>query len=75
MKIVVRLYGGLQSAAVSDRGTLDLPKDGTVADAIAALGFRSGEVWLTKLEDELVDRKRRLRSGDELLLIPPIGGG
>jgi len=47
----------------------------TVAQVIDLLGLRLGEVWLVKRGDQLLDLDESLRDGDELLLIPPVGGG
>jgi molybdopterin converting factor small subunit len=75
MKIRVRLYGGLRRHASSRPLEIDVHKSARVADVIESLGFRSGEVWLTTLDAQLVERDHPLRPGDELLLIPPVGGG
>ena len=75
MKIVVRLYGGLRHQSSPHPLTLDVPDVANVEDVIRILELKPGEVWLAKLDGQLVDVNHPLQSGDELALIPPIGGG
>lgn len=75
MHITVRLDGDLRRYAREGKLELDMPADTTVTDVIQALGLRGGEVWLTTLGSRLVTREHRLQPGDELSLIPSVGGG
>ena len=75
MKIVVRLYGGLRRQSSPHPLKLDVPNSATAGDVIRILELRSGEVWLIKLGSQLIDVNQPLQPGDELTLIPPIGGG
>jgi molybdopterin converting factor small subunit len=75
MKIVVQLHGELRRYALTNRLELDLRDGATVAEATASLDIRPGHVWLVMLNGHLVEMDRRLAAGDELSLIPPVGGG
>jgi molybdopterin converting factor small subunit len=75
MKVTIRLQGDLRRHVPSSPQETDLPDGATVSDAIAALGIRPGEVWLVRLDEELVDKDHILQTGDELSLIPPVAGG
>lgn len=75
MRVLVRLYGGLRGYISSNPQELDLHDGATVADVIAQLNLRPGEVWLATLNDQLVETNHLLRPDDELSLIPPVGGG
>jgi molybdopterin converting factor small subunit len=75
MRVLVRLYGGLRGYTSSNLLQLDLQDGATVADVMAQLNLRPGEVWLATLDDQLVETNHLLRSDDALSLIPPVGGG
>lgn len=75
MKIAVRLQGELARQISADRIELDLCDGSTIAQVVAALGLRPGQVWLAMVDGILVEADRPLQPGDELTLIPPVGGG
>lgn len=75
MRVLVRLYGGLRGYTSSNPLQLDLQDGATVADVMAQLNLRPGEVWLATLDDQLVETNHLLRPDDALSLIPPVGGG
>ena len=75
MRIAVRLLGGLRHRAPASPQEIEVHEGATVAQVIDLLGLRLGEVWLVKRGDQLLDLDESLRDGDELLLIPPVGGG
>ncbi len=75
MKISVRVYGGLRGYSASKALQLDLLDDATVADVVETLDLRPGEIWLATLDGQLVEMGHELESGDELTLVPPVGGG
>ena len=75
MEISVRLLGNLRRHATAGPLQIEIREGTTVTEAIELLGLRPGEVWLAKLGEQLVEMNRPLREGDELLLIPPVGGG
>jgi sulfur carrier protein ThiS len=75
MRIDVQLHGELHHVLATRWMELDLRDGATVAEAIASLGLRSGQVWLAMMDGSLVEMDRPLRPGDRLSLVPPVGGG
>ena len=57
-----------------NRITLRLPRQATVADALAALAVPAMELVIT-LNDQIVNADAALSDGDQLTLIPAISGG
>ena len=75
IEIGVRLRGNLRPPGAPEIRILEVDEGATVDDLIALLGLRPGDVWLAMLDGQLADSDRPLRPGDELSLIPPVGGG
>ena len=75
MKIGVRLRGNLRPSGAPEIQVVEVDEEATVNDLIDLLGLRPGEIWLAMLDGQLADTDRPLRPGDELSLIPPVGGG
>jgi molybdopterin converting factor subunit 1 len=81
MQVRIRYFAGLREATGMEGETLDLP-DGATADAVRAL---LGERYstLTRLLPPCAVAVNRvyvgvdtpLREGDEVVFIPPLGGG
>lgn len=77
----MQCFGVTRRYVESDVIGIDLDEPATVADALAQLASRSGEMAtvLTQcavaIGDELVRRNHPLRAGDELALLPPVAGG
>ena len=81
MKVEVRLFARYREAAGRDRVELELPEDGTVETAWAAVTERYPALLpyrphtLFAVGQEYVNAEHRLRAGDELCLFPPVSGG
>ncbi len=75
MHICVRLMGLLKERTPRD-GQLELPEPATIRDALAALQIPRESVQVCTVNGRIVhDRSYTLRDGDELLVLPPVGGG
>lgn len=80
MQIQVRFWGVARRLAGGERLCLELAEGARVAEAAAALG-RIGELaqelprCAFALGDTLVPRSHALGEGDELAVLPPVGGG
>jgi molybdopterin converting factor small subunit len=75
MKINIKLMGVLKDKTPSD-GTLDLTDGATIADALTALGISSDTVQVCTVNGRLErDLQNPLAAGDELSVVPPVGGG
>ena len=57
-------------------GVLELPDGATIEDALAALGLAVDRMHVTTVKGKIErDRGRTLSDGDELTILPPVGGG
>ena len=80
-RVLVRLFGPAREAAGSASVELELAAGATAADAVAAV--RSALPALAPLLPrsrvavnlEYVDARTPLVSGDEIAILPPVGGG
>jgi molybdopterin synthase catalytic subunit len=78
---VVRLFGPAREAVGSETIELALPAEATAADAVAALAAaHPGLAGLlprsrVAVNLEYVDARMRLAPGDEIAILPPVGGG
>lgn len=75
MEIQVKLMGVLKDRTPSG-GLLDVPPDATVADVLRQLDIEQEAVALCTINGQLVrEPTRSLGPGDELTILPPVGGG
>jgi sulfur carrier protein ThiS len=76
MKIQVKLMGMLKDRLPPD-GAIQLPDgDSTIENALAALGIPVGTVQVFSVNGSIErDLARQLQEGDELTVLPPVGGG
>jgi sulfur carrier protein ThiS len=75
MQIRVKLMGMLKSKAPPDE-RLELPDGATIADALSKLDIEASSVQAFTINGALIrDRNRTLAEGDELSVLPPVGGG
>lgn len=81
LAVVVRLFGPAREAAGAGAVELALPAGATAADALAALAEAhpalAGLLPRARVAVNLayVDAATRLAPGDEIAIIPPVGGG
>jgi len=77
----VRLFGPAREAAGSETVTLDLGVGATAADAVAALAAEHPALVAllprsrVAVNLEYVDARTPLAPGDEIAILPPVGGG
>ena len=75
MEVRIKLMGMLRDKA-PPAGKLDLAEGATIDDALRALEIPADSVQVFTVNGHLVrDRSRRLSAGDELSVLPPVGGG
>jgi len=75
MQIRVTLMGALKAQSPPG-GTLELPENATVADALGALTIDPAAIQ-TVMRNGRPERNHTvpLSAGDELTILPPVGGG
>jgi molybdopterin converting factor small subunit len=75
VQIRVKLMGMLK-ARTPPGGTLDVAAGATVGDVLCNLGIDPQAVRVCTVNGVLErDHRRVLDAGDELVVIPPVGGG
>lgn len=75
MQIRVKLMGLLKDKTPAD-GCLELENDATIEEALARLEIPAEKAQAFTVNGSFErDRNRRLSDGDELSVIPPVGGG
>ncbi len=75
MRIQVRLMGMLKSKTPADNA-IELDVGANIADALRALEIPADSAHVFTLNGQLVrDRAQPLNAGDELSILPPVGGG
>ncbi len=76
MKIHVKLMGMLKDRTPPE-GTIELPDDdATIENALAELEIPVDTVQVFSVNGSIQrDLARRLQEGDELTVVPPVGGG
>ena len=75
MQITVKLMGMLAAQAPGD-GQLQLHDGASIEDALLALDIPVDSVAAFTVNGSLVkDRQQALAEGDDLTVLPPVGGG
>ncbi len=75
MQIKIKLMGMLRDKT-PEGGSIELPAGATIADSLVALDIDVGSVQVFTVNGQLQrDKSYQLADGDELSVIPPVGGG
>ena len=75
MKIKIKLMGMLKDQT-PDGGELELETNATIADVLAALTIDPDSVQAFSINGSIQrDQGTELSEGDELIVLPPVGGG
>jgi len=75
MQIDLKLMGVLKPKTPQD-GRLELPDSATIKDALLALEIPLDSVQVFTVNGKLVrDKNHTLNDGDDLTILPPVGGG
>ena len=77
MKIGLKLYGNLKKFAPlkEETATIDIAPGTTIAELLARLGVPDAAVWMSAINDAVVNHSVVLRDGDVLEVFEPVGGG
>jgi sulfur carrier protein ThiS len=74
MRVRVNLYSTLRNGRFAE-AEVELPEDAAVADLLAKLEIPLQDVGIVMVNAQSGMFQQRLKAGDKLTLIPPIGGG
>ena len=80
-RVVVRLFGPAREAVGAETVALELPPGATAADAVAAAGAAHPSLTALLPRSRVavnlryVDGRTPLAPGDEIAILPPVGGG
>lgn len=75
MQVSVKLMASLRERTPAG-GTLELPDEATVNQALEALEVPGDHVHLVMVNNQMEkDRDRVLADADELIVLPPVGAG
>ncbi len=76
MRITLRSFGPLREAR-GGRGDeeLDVPAGASVGEVVGGLALPVGLPVTCAVNESVVSRDTVLQEGDELALLPPVGGG
>ncbi|WP_206830986.1 molybdopterin converting factor subunit 1 [Alicyclobacillus fructus] len=81
MRVDIRLFANVKEIAGRDKLELDVPDHATVSDVVQALRDAYPQLRealqhvMVAVNLEFADPSRRVQEGDEIALIPPVGGG
>lgn len=75
MNVRVKLMASLRDKSPDD-ASIELPEGASINDALTALDIPGDHVHLVMVNNQMErDRDRVLAEDDELLVMPPVGGG
>ena len=77
MRITLKLYGNLKhySPRKEEIANADVAEGTTIAALLAQLSVPDSHVWMSAVNDTVVDHSTMLRDGDVLEVFEPVGGG
>ncbi len=77
MQITVKLYGNLKKYLPEKReiAQMEIDPDTTIHTLLSRLGVPDTEVWMSAINDNVVDESSVLHEGDRLEVFEPVGGG
>lgn len=77
MNITVKLYGNLKRYMPDKKeiAPLEIEEDTTIFKLLARFGVPDAEVWMSAVNDTVVDESTVLHDGDVLEVFEPVGGG
>jgi molybdopterin converting factor small subunit len=75
MRVVIRYFAGLKEARGTDSESVELPDGCTAAEAYRCLKLPEGLPVAYAVNLDRVPAGTRLAEGDEVVFLPPIGGG
>ncbi len=74
IKVKVFLFSTLQTDRFVEQ-SIQLPENASVPDLLALLGINKNDVGILVINKKDATFNSRLKQGDTITMIPPIGGG
>ncbi|MBI3536032.1 MAG: sulfur carrier protein ThiS [Chloroflexi bacterium] len=77
MQITLKLYGNIKRYAPNQKenASVEITNGMTIRALLDQLGVPDPQVWLSAVNDNVVDDTTVLKAGDVLEVFEPIGGG
>ncbi len=77
MHITLKLYGNLKRYAPdkTENAQIELVDGTTIWSLLMQLGVPDKSVWMSAINDQVVDDTSELHDGDMLEVFEPVGGG
>lgn len=77
MQIALKLYGNLKLYAPDKRenALVEIKSGTTIRSLLLRLGVPDTQVWMSAINDQVVDDSSELYDGDVLEVFEPVGGG
>ncbi len=77
MQIALKLYGNLKLYAPDKRESalVEIKSGTTIRSLLLRLGVPDTQVWMSAINDQVVDDSSELYDGDVLEVFEPVGGG
>jgi sulfur carrier protein ThiS len=77
MRITAKFHGNIQKYLPEHApvAALDLAAETTIAELLARLSVPDSQVWMSAVNDTVVDASAVLHEGDVLEVFEPVGGG
>lgn len=77
MQITVKFYGNLKKYLPEKReiAQMEIDPDTTIQTLLSRLGVPDTQVWMSAINDNVVDESSVLHEGDLLEIFEPVGGG
>lgn len=77
MRITLSLYGNLKKylPQKKESAQIEIESGTTIRALLTRLAVPDSNVWMTAINDQVVDDSTALRDGDVLEVFEPVGGG
>ncbi len=77
MQVTLKLYGNLKRYAPDkkENARVEIAQGATIRELLLQLGVPDARVWMSAVNDHVVDDSTALNEGDIVEVFEPVGGG
>jgi sulfur carrier protein ThiS len=77
MRVTIKLYSNLKRylPEKTETAEIEIESGATIHALLTRLGVPDSDVWMSAVNDQVVDDSTVLRNGDLLEVFEPVGGG